>query len=110
APWVVIFLAAIGNVNPLGFSNTFMKKLRSVFICLVVVLAAGWLAPNARTAPTVVGVSGTTNQVTVIFSEQVSLNSATDLSHYVIDNGVTVSSATLSAGSNSVQLATSPMT
>jgi len=58
-------------------------------------------------APTVTGVTGTTNQVIVTFSEPISLASATNLNNYTLIGGGTISSAILSGSSNLVQLNTS---
>src|SRR5439155_12741548 len=62
------------------------------------------------TPPWATGVSATTNQVTVRFSEPISLASATNLGNYALNNGAVITSASLDANSNQVQLSASPLT
>src|SRR5204862_7011384 len=62
-----------------------------------------------NTPPTVTSVVGTTNQVTVTFSEKVSLATATNLNNYSLNGGLIVNSASLSGGTV-VQLGTSFLT
>ena len=59
--------------------------------------------------PRLVGASATTNQVTVVFSKRVLPPTATALSSYGINNGVTISAAAFSGGSlsNTIVLNTS---
>lgn len=64
------------------------------------------------TPPTIkqsAGACASMNQVSVIFSEDLDQATAEARSNYTLDNGVTVSSATLQADNRTVQLNTSPL-
>ncbi|MFQ5965361.1 MAG: fibronectin type III domain-containing protein [Candidatus Scalinduaceae bacterium] len=64
------------------------------------------------TPPTVISVSagGVSTQIVVVFSEPVELSSATNISNYNVNNGITVSSASLGSDLKTVTLTTSPHT
>ncbi len=64
---------------------------------------------NDPNPPALVEVIGATNQATVVFSKRVTATTATNLSNYKIDPGVTISAAQFGAGSNTVILSTSPL-
>ncbi|MDZ7290150.1 MAG: fibronectin type III domain-containing protein [candidate division KSB1 bacterium] len=61
-----------------------------------------------RTPPSVISVQiSDRNTVEIVFSETVSISSAQDKSNYVIDNGITITSATLQPDNRTVKLVTS---
>ncbi|MFQ5964197.1 MAG: fibronectin type III domain-containing protein [Candidatus Scalinduaceae bacterium] len=64
------------------------------------------------TPPTVTSVSagGISTQIVVVFSEPVELSSATNISNYNVNNGITVSNASLGSDLKTVTLTTSPNT
>ena len=71
--------------------------------------SATTLAAVDTTPPTILSVTanGDPSKVTILFSEPVEESSATDLSNYSIDSGITISSASLGADLKTVTLTTS---
>jgi len=66
--------------------------------------------PSDTTPPTITSVSATHTQVEVVFSEPVEQASATNKNNYQINNGITISSASLGTDLKTVTLTTSQHT
>src|SRR5439155_15459934 len=64
---------------------------------------------NDTNPPVLLSAIASPGQVTANYSKRVSAATATNLSHYSIDNGVMVSSADLGSSSNGVVLTTTPL-
>ncbi len=111
----------VGQSNTLAYSDAGLDDATAYSYTVSALngagLESGQSTPTSATTvadttpPTLVSVDarGDPNRVVVVFSEPLEQNSATAPSNYAIDNGVTVSAASLASDLITVTLTTSPL-